>query len=651
LNRAVGLVLLFLVAYAYQRLGIFLSINFMDEGTIVYPSWRVAEGETPYADFRHLYPPSVFYLNAWLFKTFGVDLSVLRFFLAGVKAATCVLVYVCARRMARQAFSLLAFAMCAVWMGLIWPNASTPYPSHHATLLCLSGLLFFLSFERRYFLACAGAGLCFGLAATFKQTFGAFAFLALALFLIANRRSWPSNPSRVFAFLSKASRWFVLGFSAVVSIVYLIPNNPFWNFLLIASPVIVLLTFLVVREAKHQPDLTSAMYSFSGTVFLSLGFVTPIAAYALLYVSMGHGEEILFNTLTGIPTVTNWASPFPVPSLRFVLLFIAFAGLFTSLVVWRGRPKWTIPKLELGLTVAAAGFSSAAFVALALRGWPVEASDWWFWGTSDLLFCAPFVIVWLGLATWFWNDERWDDVESPVGQSPQLLFTCFTTMGILWLFPSADIWHVIAFLPSCLPLVAGLFERFWSLQEGNESPNIVFRFAAASAIVVLSLTTLLPAVRDLIREREEKPAFEIDLLRATHVRGNSGQYSSYKNGGRVIRYLREDVRKDEPIFIMSAKPLLYFLAERKSLVQEYEFVLYMTSFNLVEIESARELVDENLLVEKLRAARPLIVDDYHDEGASHIRKMFPKLAELVSTHYQVKKKFGNFHVLQWTSDP
>ena len=81
------------------------------------------------------------------------------------------------------------------------------------------------------------------------------------------------------------------------------------------------------------------------------------------------------------------------------------------------------------------------------------------------------------------------------------------------------------------------------------------------------------------------------------------------------------------------------------------FTLYMTSFNLVEIESARKLVDENIIVEKLRAARPLIVDDYHDEGASHIRKMFPKLAELVSTHYQVKKKFGNFHVLQWTSDP
>jgi hypothetical protein len=43
-------------------------------GYNLYASERVLEGAVPYRDFHTLYPPAIFYLNALLFKWFGISL-------------------------------------------------------------------------------------------------------------------------------------------------------------------------------------------------------------------------------------------------------------------------------------------------------------------------------------------------------------------------------------------------------------------------------------------------------------------------------------------------------------------------------------------------------------------------------------------------
>jgi hypothetical protein len=58
-----------------------------------------------------------------------------------------------------------------------------------------------------------------------------------------------------------------------------------------------------------------------------------------------------------------------------------------------------------------------------------------------------------------------------------------------------------------------------------------------------------------------------------------------------------------------------------------------------------------MLILTPQAAPWRLFDDYHDEGANHVREMFPELAAFVLANYHVGKKFGNFHVLRWnTSD-
>src|SRR6185295_5290474 len=75
------------------------------------------------------------------------------------------------------------YALFVVVWGAPWWVFNAPYANHYGVTLSLAGILVFLSVSR-FRLGCALAGLCFGAAATFKQTSGVFSFLAFVLFLL-----------------------------------------------------------------------------------------------------------------------------------------------------------------------------------------------------------------------------------------------------------------------------------------------------------------------------------------------------------------------------------------------------------------------------------------------------------------------------------
>ena len=164
-------------------------------------------------------------------------------------------------------------------------------------------------------------------------------------------------------------------------------------------------------------------------------------------------------------------------------------------------------------------------------------------------------------------------------------------------------------------------------------------------VFVFALT--IPAVRDLLSERGAKPAFRQSLPRASGIVGDSALYSPTRSGGKLVRYLTEKERSSEPIYILSAKSLLYFLTDRVSPVQEYEYLLYLTAYDSIREDKARELIDEARIIRRLDDVRPLIVDDQFDEHAENVKLMFPRLAEFIRTHYQLEKEFGRFQVLRW----
>lgn len=649
MNRVPGLVLLLVLAAAYLRLALFIPISWTDEGVIVYPIWRVAVGELPYRDFQQLYGPSLFFLGGLAFRLFGSDLAVLRYLLLAVKAATCVMVYLGARRMSGRPFAFIAYALSVVLTGLIWPVSSVPYASFFGTALCIAGVLSFLALERRFLFGCAIAGLCFGLASTFKQTTGAFAFLALALYLLIEDGKWREPPNPIFAIVIRTSRWFVLLFTAAISIYYLVPRNSFWNLILLLSPILFLCGYLALRELRGESDPQRELRSFWGTITLSLAFLLPLACYGLYYASLGLADELLFNLGTGIPSALEQVSPFPKPTTTFVLWQLTCIGSFAAAAAWRrrgttmlrGRRRWAFGGL---LAV-----SLLSMIGLAATGWQARHEDWWFWGSSDLLFTLPFALVWLSLAVMVRRGQTGEHVESSSELRAFLLYACYATMTVLWLFPSADIWHVLPLLPSCLPLLAFLLERFWRLTGEENRSSRAWQIGAGALIGVFALVLSVPAAHDVIRERATKAPYAQWLPRATGVRGGSGVWESTRSGGKLVRYLTEEERRDDAIFVLSGKSLFYFLADRVSPVQEFEFVLYMIALELVSDERARELVDEDVLIRRLQVLRPLIVDDNFDAGSQNIRRTFPRLDHFISTHYQQETELGKFRVLRWNA--
>src|SRR5262249_36662074 len=94
--------LLFAIAAAYFSLGWSLTMEWMDQGQLLYPSWRVAEGAVPLRDFAQMYGPSTFYLLGWLLRAFGPDVLVVRIALIAVKALIAVIAYAITFRIASR---------------------------------------------------------------------------------------------------------------------------------------------------------------------------------------------------------------------------------------------------------------------------------------------------------------------------------------------------------------------------------------------------------------------------------------------------------------------------------------------------------------------------------------------------------------------
>lgn len=651
MNRGLVLGLLFLLAAAYMRLGLFIPVNWQDEGVIVYPIWRVAEGEIPYRDFQHLYGPSVFFLNGLLMRLFGNDLSVVRYFLLGIKAATCVLVYVAALRISGRTFAAISYSIAVVTGGLMWSPLATPYASFYATLLCLVGVVGFLVAERRFLLACGLAGLCFGIAATFKQTMGAFAFLSIALYLLMEEgESWEYRVGTPPAILIRASRWFVLIFTAGVALVYLLPRNPFWNLMMMLTPVLVLTAHLALRELRREVDLEIQLRSFWGLVTLSLAFLAPLVAYVLFYVSLGLGSDLLFNMVSGIPPSVDWFTPLPTPTQDFMVWQLACLGTFASAAIWRRRSRGVRRDWHVYAFAALVVPSLVAIGTLATGGWEaLYARMWLFRGFESLLFSMPFVLVGVALVAMIRIAKDDAPAESPSRRRSFLVLTCYASMSLLWLFPAGDIWHILAMLPSCLALLAWLLDRFWRLPAAEDNEDRRWQNVAGALVLGLTLTLLVPPAHDLMVQSQDEPTFAKSLPRATGLRGDSS--SMTRNGGRLVRYLVGREHRDKPLFFLSSRQLFYFLTDRISPVQEFEFTLYMTAIDAVREDRAREMLDENVLIRRLQEVRPLIVDDSYDRSSARIRQMYPRLAQFVDNHYRLESNFGRFRVLEPLSTP
>src|SRR5439155_847446 len=188
----------------------------------------------PDAGFHQLYGPSVFFVNGALLKLFGADLRAIRLSLVALKAVVVVFVYLLTRRVASRPVALVLYGLLvAIWGMPIW-LFNTPYATYYATALSLAGLLL-ASAERARWIA---SGVCMGLAMTFKQTQGIFAFLAIVLFVIVMTppRAGPATHAARARQWAGGVRILALGGTLAFAVAYVAPHLATVSAILMLAP-------------------------------------------------------------------------------------------------------------------------------------------------------------------------------------------------------------------------------------------------------------------------------------------------------------------------------------------------------------------------------------------------------------------------------
>jgi hypothetical protein len=582
-------------------LGMHLPLNLTDEGQIVYASWLVSEGALPYRDFQHLYGPALFWWNGAAMAIAGADLAVVRGLLVLVKASSVALTFALARRVAPLAVAATAAGLLTAIWGMPWFYSTVPYANYNGMALGSLGVLLVLGAPRPGWRRCAAAGLCFGLAALFKQTTGLFPLLAVLVGVIGARDPGPA-PARL-APLAPLLRWSALVAAFALPVFYLSSSGGVTSLAWLGAPWIGAVAKIALRERRET--VPEAAASAPRIVALSTGALVPLLAAALFYASQGQLDALVKNTVTELPAAVSWYTPFELPRAPGLLWCALYTAAAVSIRSARLRP----------FALAAAGIVALA-LGIGARG---NAQEWeWLWGVLASLGFAPILLAW-GLVT---------RPPGPPGRDT-LILGLFALTGLFYLHPAADLWHALGALPVFLPAACMVLRG----ERGGVSLATGLALLAAMA---LPFIPALPNVRSNARRIEVsfEHASDLRLLRSEHA-----------STVAVIKLLQRAPYAEREMLASSGQQLLYFLADRQSPVDDAEFALYMIGLGLIQPEDAQRLVDQASVIARLEDARPLIVEDRRNATQARLREALPKLARWLDANYEPIERVGHFRVL------
>jgi hypothetical protein len=166
--EVLGLATLFaLVAMGYlYRLGSVIVPN-MDEGTYLYASKLIADGQVPYRDFYLAHPPLMMYFFALPTKIFGPDVMAARFVNMAFVFLSMVPLYLIVRDLSGKAAALFATSLYVVGMLALANTARTIRlePFMNAFVICALALYFWRPDDQR---ARFGVGMLFAAAVMVK---------------------------------------------------------------------------------------------------------------------------------------------------------------------------------------------------------------------------------------------------------------------------------------------------------------------------------------------------------------------------------------------------------------------------------------------------------------------------------------------------
>jgi hypothetical protein len=189
----------------------------IDEGTVLYDSFRITCGEVIYRDFFQFQGPVFYYIHAGLFAITGPSITAARALNLLVTALTATFIALIVARSLGAVAGAGAAAIHAYLLVPMWPYA---YPHWLAEAFAFGGIYLIVRSRGRSSRELAG-GACLGLSAATIQSFGlpilAGCMVALAITGVT-QRSWREafvRPLRIFGGALLSILPFILYFSLV----------------------------------------------------------------------------------------------------------------------------------------------------------------------------------------------------------------------------------------------------------------------------------------------------------------------------------------------------------------------------------------------------------------------------------------------------
>lgn len=630
------------MAALYFSLSCTVTLEWVDEGHLIYQSWQVAQGAVPYRDFQHVYAPGVFLANGLLLRVFGDDLLVIRASLVVLKSIATVLVYLAALRVASPAFALLAFMSTVIVWGGPWWVFNAPYAAHYALTLSLIGMLAYLRVGGPR--GGAIAAFCCGLAATCKQTMGLFSVAALVIYVVWEAAAGPDAPATPRSRLPHILRMLTLIGVGVFLLAYLGAKGGVRNGIVLGGPFVLGIGWAMWREARYGARVGAANLDVICAV--GAGMAAPLVLCVAGYAAMGSLGDLVANTTTELPQVVRWFIPVPPLGGGAAAFALGVVLLFAGLKRVSQQPRMALPAVAIGL----GGLGFAMWSVGAPRGLAAYVREGaWIGDVFSVVYLIPFLAVYASLLSLIrvgvspdqprLDSSRPQERRADKATGARFLLSLFAASGLLNLYPGADFWHLIMAWPAFAAVLA------WQAECACRATSERLQPWAAAAAILLLVLCAMPFVHAVVVARMNRPD-QVDMFaRASRITDGS---QKVREAAALVQYL-ERQPPDRRLLSLGEGAMLYFLAGRRSIFEPEEFVLYLVANGIIDDGDARRLVPEQQAIARLGESQPIIVVADETPATKRLRTVFAEMAAYIDAHYQTVATFGMYRVLMWGS--
>jgi hypothetical protein len=599
--------LIFLLAWLLSA--IYLGINLNkgwnshDDGALGQSAERILQGDMPHRDFDDPYTGGLAYIDAAIFKLFGINLFWLRIFLFGFFLAWVPAVYALARQFL-TAWPAAGVTLIAVAWSV--PNYPAAMPSWYNLFFATFGTLALAKYTRKpaiHWLVLAG--LCGGLsfliksAALYYIAAGLLFFVFREQVLSRNQVGAPRRTPLYLAFLTLCLSIFVV---ALIKLVFAIGGTPEYLHFVFPGFAIALLLAARERTAPRVSNWARFTTLFRMAVPFLLGAGVPIGLFLLFYWHH-HALTALLNGLFVAPFLRLLYSRREPASLLFEYPSVIAALLIVETAKLRGQPRRV---LSIFLIVL------AALVLLTSRSQDVSyiVALQSAWGIIPVLAVACFFVL-----------SREHQSQESRSESDQHLFLLFTITVLFSLiqFPYAQVIYFCYGAPLAALLAAGLLSRL-------SCPPRSILSAAVAFYVLFPVFVIEPHYLGG-RYHIDFDSTPLNLPRAGILRVSKVEAAEFEE---LIPFVKS-LAGQNSIFAGPDSPEIYFLADLKN----------STRFLFDSLQDQRDYErDVKLLFDSSASIKVAVLNDTPGTTTHQLLILRP----LVKPRFPQSRKIGSFTV-------